>query len=174
MLSEIEKIQPLLASTSARAIARQISVSRWCAGRIREGYRPHPRHWQALGELIGLSSLGLWYESRNRNFINALPELAEKLETRKCELRAALCQIDEQLAQQNVEFEWSMLPGFVSLVPEGRFNVVATLRTATASSWSFIHNFCVVNRSRVWKILMDCKVRSVPNTLNSSMSTGVP
>jgi hypothetical protein len=35
----------------APAIARQISVSRWYAGRIREGYRPHPRHWQALAQL---------------------------------------------------------------------------------------------------------------------------
>jgi hypothetical protein len=50
-----EKIQPLLATQSASAIARQISVSRWYAGRIREGYRPHPRHWQALAELVGVS-----------------------------------------------------------------------------------------------------------------------
>jgi hypothetical protein len=49
-----QKIQPLLVSLSASAIARQISVSRWYAGRIREGYRPHPRHWQALGELVGI------------------------------------------------------------------------------------------------------------------------
>jgi len=51
-----EKIQPLLASTSACAIARQISVSRWYAGRIREGYRPHPRHWLALANLVGVSA----------------------------------------------------------------------------------------------------------------------
>ena len=49
-----EKVQPLLAPMSASAIARQISVSRWYAGRIREGYRPHPRHWQALAELVGV------------------------------------------------------------------------------------------------------------------------
>jgi hypothetical protein len=49
-----EKIQPLLASMSASAIARQISVSRWYAGRLREGYRPHPLHWHALGELVGI------------------------------------------------------------------------------------------------------------------------
>jgi hypothetical protein len=24
-------------------------------GRIREGYRPHPRHWQALAKLVGAS-----------------------------------------------------------------------------------------------------------------------
>jgi hypothetical protein len=48
-----EKIQPLLASLSAAAIARRISVSRWYAGRIREGYRPHKRHWQALAKLAG-------------------------------------------------------------------------------------------------------------------------
>jgi CRISPR-associated endonuclease Cas1 len=50
-----EKIQPLLARASASAIARQIGVSRWYAGRIREGYRPHPRHWQALAGLVGIS-----------------------------------------------------------------------------------------------------------------------
>jgi CRISPR-associated endonuclease Cas1 len=49
-----EKIQPVLATMSASAIGRQISVSRWYAGRIREGYTPHPRHWQALAELVGV------------------------------------------------------------------------------------------------------------------------
>jgi CRISPR-associated endonuclease Cas1 len=51
-----ERVQPVLASLSASVIARQISVSRWYAGRIREGYRPHPRHWQALAELVGVSA----------------------------------------------------------------------------------------------------------------------
>ena len=51
-----EKIQPLLTSTSAAAIARTISVSRWYAGRIREGYRPHPRHWQALAALVSVTT----------------------------------------------------------------------------------------------------------------------
>ena len=50
-----EKVQPALAAMSASAIARQISVSRWYAGRIREGYRPHPRHWEALAEMAGIS-----------------------------------------------------------------------------------------------------------------------
>ena len=49
-----EKVQPILATMSASAIARRISVSRWYAGRIREGYRPHPRHWKTLTELVGL------------------------------------------------------------------------------------------------------------------------
>jgi len=50
-----EKIQPALAQASATAIAKRIGVSRWYAGRIREGYRPHPRHWQALAQLVGVS-----------------------------------------------------------------------------------------------------------------------
>jgi len=54
----LEKVQPLLAQMSTSAIARQISVSRWYAGRIREGYRPHPRHWQALAELADVSGNG--------------------------------------------------------------------------------------------------------------------
>lgn len=44
-----ENIQPLLTSMSASTIARTISVSRWYAGRIREGYRHIPdigRRWQ--------------------------------------------------------------------------------------------------------------------------------
>jgi len=49
-----EKIHPLLESMSASTIARTISVSRWYAGRIREGYRPHPRHWSQLAELAGV------------------------------------------------------------------------------------------------------------------------
>jgi len=48
-----QRVQPVLVAIPAAAIARQISVSRWYAGRIREGYRPHPRHWQALAELVG-------------------------------------------------------------------------------------------------------------------------
>jgi len=52
----LEKVQPLLAQVSASAVARRISVSRWYAGRIREGYRPHPRHWQALARLVGVSA----------------------------------------------------------------------------------------------------------------------
>ncbi len=51
----LEKVQPLLAQMSTSAIARRILVSRWYAGRIREGYRPHLRHWQALSELVGVS-----------------------------------------------------------------------------------------------------------------------
>jgi len=54
-----ENIQPLLATMSASAIARSISVSRWYAGRVREGYRPHPRHWQDLAELVGVSEATL-------------------------------------------------------------------------------------------------------------------
>jgi hypothetical protein len=50
-----QQIQPLLADIPAAAIRSRIGVSRWYAGRIREGYRPHPRHWQALAELVGVS-----------------------------------------------------------------------------------------------------------------------
>jgi CRISPR-associated endonuclease Cas1 len=50
-----EKVQPVLPSLSASAIARHLSVSRWYAGRIREGYRPHPRHWQELATVVGVA-----------------------------------------------------------------------------------------------------------------------
>lgn len=51
-----EKVQPRLARISTSTIVRQISVSRWYAARIRDGYRPHARHWQALAKLVGVSS----------------------------------------------------------------------------------------------------------------------
>jgi CRISPR-associated endonuclease Cas1 len=51
-----QKVQPLLGKIPTSAIRSQIGVSRWYAGRIRQGYRPHPRHWQALAELVGISS----------------------------------------------------------------------------------------------------------------------
>ena len=50
----VQKIQPLLADVSTAAIRSSIGVSRWYAGRIRQGYRPHPRHWQALAQLVGV------------------------------------------------------------------------------------------------------------------------
>ena len=52
----VQQIQPLLAKVSTSAIRSQIGVSRWYAGRIREGYHPHPRHWQALAQLVNISA----------------------------------------------------------------------------------------------------------------------
>ena len=50
-----QRVQPLLAGIPTSAIRSQIGVSRWYASRIRQGYRPHPRHWQALAQLVGTS-----------------------------------------------------------------------------------------------------------------------
>ncbi len=47
------QIQPLLVNMPAAAIRARIDVSRWYAGKIRKGYCPHPRHWQALATLVG-------------------------------------------------------------------------------------------------------------------------
>ncbi len=49
-----QQIQPLLAQASTSVIRSRIGVSRWYASRIRVGYRPHPRHWLALAELVGI------------------------------------------------------------------------------------------------------------------------
>jgi CRISPR-associated endonuclease Cas1 len=46
-----EKIQPRLSNLTTSVIRSSTGVSRWYASRIRQGYRPHPRHWQALAEL---------------------------------------------------------------------------------------------------------------------------
>src|ERR1700694_5966341 len=51
-----QQIQPRLASIRTSAIRSRIGVSRWYAGRIRQGYLPHPRHWEALAQLVGVSS----------------------------------------------------------------------------------------------------------------------
>lgn len=48
------KIQPLLAGVPTSVIRSRIGVSRWYASRIRQGYRPHPRHWEALARLAGI------------------------------------------------------------------------------------------------------------------------
>jgi isoleucyl-tRNA synthetase len=53
----LQQIQPLLAGVSSSVIRSRIGVSRWYAGRIREGYRPHPRHWLALAGLVNVSAI---------------------------------------------------------------------------------------------------------------------
>jgi hypothetical protein len=50
-----QRIQPLLAGVPTSIIRSRIGVSRWYASRIRQGYRPHPRHWEALCELAGVT-----------------------------------------------------------------------------------------------------------------------
>jgi hypothetical protein len=52
-----QKIQPLLSNVATCDVRSSIGVSRWYASRIRQGYRPHPRHWQALARLVGISWL---------------------------------------------------------------------------------------------------------------------
>lgn len=51
-----QRIQPLLARVSTSVIRSQIGVSRWYASRIRQGYQPHPRHWEVLAQLAGVSA----------------------------------------------------------------------------------------------------------------------
>jgi CRISPR-associated endonuclease Cas1 len=50
------QIQPLLAGVSTSAIRSRIGVSRWYAGRIRQGCCPHPRHWETLAQMVGISA----------------------------------------------------------------------------------------------------------------------
>jgi CRISPR-associated endonuclease Cas1 len=51
-----QQVQPLLSNIATSVIRSSIFVSRWYAGRIRQGYVPHPRHWRALAKLVGVSS----------------------------------------------------------------------------------------------------------------------
>jgi len=54
-----QKIQPLLRAKKVREIAAAIQVSKLYAGLIRSGRRrPHPRHWQMLAKLVGVSGGG--------------------------------------------------------------------------------------------------------------------
>lgn len=46
------KIQPLLSGVSMSAIRSALGISNWYASKIRQGYRPHPRHWQTLVKLV--------------------------------------------------------------------------------------------------------------------------
>jgi hypothetical protein len=50
-----KEIQPLLASVSMSAIRSSLGVSKWYASKIRQGYRPHPRHWKNLVQLVRVS-----------------------------------------------------------------------------------------------------------------------
>jgi hypothetical protein len=51
-----KKIQPRLGSITVPAISAALGVSEPYAANIRTGQRhPHPRHWQALAQLVGIS-----------------------------------------------------------------------------------------------------------------------
>jgi CRISPR-associated endonuclease Cas1 len=53
-----EKIQPKLAGITISTLASTLGVSEPYAAYIRGGrHRPHPRHWQALAELVGVSAM---------------------------------------------------------------------------------------------------------------------
>jgi CRISPR-associated endonuclease Cas1 len=73
------KIQPMLANASTSAIARRIGISRWYAGRIRQGYRPHPRHWKALAELVGVGQITNSADRRGRRQFSPSTLAAQKL-----------------------------------------------------------------------------------------------
>ena len=52
----LSKIQPLLAGVTNKALASALGSSIPYASAIRKGRRvPHPRHWQALAQLVGVS-----------------------------------------------------------------------------------------------------------------------
>jgi len=52
------RIYPRLAEYSARTIASALGISEVYAANIRAGrHRPHPRHWQTLAKLVGVSEV---------------------------------------------------------------------------------------------------------------------
>jgi hypothetical protein len=53
----VQKIQPQLKTVRVREIAKAMQVSQPYAAFVRSGRRrPHPRHWQALAGLVGVSN----------------------------------------------------------------------------------------------------------------------
>ena len=50
-----QTIQPLLSQMSGTAIARALGVTCAYGSRIRQGSRPHRRHWMVLSKLVGIS-----------------------------------------------------------------------------------------------------------------------
>jgi CRISPR-associated endonuclease Cas1 len=53
----VQKIQPQLRTVKVREVAQALQVSQPYAAHIRSGRRnPHPRHWQALAQLVGIAS----------------------------------------------------------------------------------------------------------------------
>jgi len=53
----LQKIQPLLTSKTNSAVAIALSCSLQYAINVRKGRRiPHPRHWEALAKLVGISA----------------------------------------------------------------------------------------------------------------------
>ena len=52
----LRKIQPLLSGVTVPVLASALSISEPYAAEIRAGrYLPHPRHWQTLARLVGVS-----------------------------------------------------------------------------------------------------------------------
>ena len=46
----------ILSNVPMATIRLALGISNWYASKIRQGYRPYPRHWLALAELASLSS----------------------------------------------------------------------------------------------------------------------
>jgi hypothetical protein len=55
----LQRIEPHLKTIKVREISQALRISKPYAALIRAGRRrPHPRHWQALAELVGVSGKG--------------------------------------------------------------------------------------------------------------------
>jgi len=61
-----EMILPRLAQVTVPILARTMNVTEPYAAEVRKGrHAPHPMHWQALAQLVGVSS-SLWRAGRRR------------------------------------------------------------------------------------------------------------
>jgi hypothetical protein len=56
-LTYLEEIQPRLAATTVSALSSALGVSESYAANIGTGRRrPHPRHWEVLAKMVGVSA----------------------------------------------------------------------------------------------------------------------
>ena len=54
----VEEIQPRLSTVTIAKIASILGISEPYAAQVRAGvHRPHPRHWHALADLVGIQTV---------------------------------------------------------------------------------------------------------------------
>lgn len=84
---------------------------------------------RSCNDPYAVSHLVEWYAERKKNFAIAFTKRVKELERWKSQLAADLQRIDERLALLNLGFEWTIMTGFVSLVPGGSFDAAVELRS---------------------------------------------
>lgn len=72
---------------------------------------------RACNDPVALTEFAVWCHKSKRNFGSELPKKAQALEAQKLQWQTELKQIDQLLAQEKAEFEWTTSTEANSLVP---------------------------------------------------------